>query len=91
LSEVYRQIKENIIFPAPLKQFCHLHYFELIHAAKSALALLLGYALIQLTENPEPHRQWVLVSIAVVMDTHTVAGIHAISAPAKHRWYFHNI
>lgn len=63
------------MFFIKVNQFCRLHYFELMHAAKSAFALLLGYALVRLVNHPELHQQWLLVTIAVVMGTHTTLGM----------------
>lgn len=63
------------MFLKAIKQFYQLHYFELIHAAKSTLAFLIGYGLVSLMSDPGLHQQWLMVSIAVVLGTHVAVGM----------------
>ncbi len=57
-----------------LHQFIKRYYFEIIHAFKAAIAMMIAYSIYLATLGKGLMAQWMLVTIIIVMSSHSALG-----------------
>ena len=57
-----------------VSRIAHLYYFEIIHALKAGIAVLIGYACFMIFPHNNLMPQWILITIIVVMSSNSALG-----------------
>jgi uncharacterized membrane protein YccC len=65
----------NSMYYAQVKKFYRSHFFEVLHAFKTAIAFMIAYIIYLFIPHKHIIGQWLFITIAVVMGTHSALGI----------------